>query len=54
MNATTVMPSFKQRVNNSAHSYSGLHIADKVHVRDTMRNNLTPSPDDSQAEVITY
>ena len=54
MDATTVMPSFKQRLNNSAHSYSGLQIADKVHVHDTMRNNLTPSPDDSQAEVITY
>ena len=54
MSATTVMPSFKQRFNNPAHSYSGLQIADKVHVHDTMRNNLTPSPDDSQAEVITY
>ena len=29
-NATTGMPSFKQRWNNSAHSYSGLEVADKV------------------------
>ena len=53
-NAKAVMPAFKQRFNNSAHSYSGLQLADTVHVHDTMRNNLTPSPDDSQAEVITY
>ena len=53
-NATTVMPSFKQRFNNSAHSYSGLQIADKVHVHHTMRNNLTPTPDDKDAEVSTY
>ena len=53
-NATTVTPSFKQRFNNSAHSYSGLQIADKVHVHDTVRNNLTPTPDDKDAEVITY
>ena len=52
-NAKAVMPSFKQWFNNSAHSYSGLQIADKVHVHDTMRNNLTPPPDDSQAEGIT-
>ena len=54
MNAKTVMPSFKQRFNSSAHSYSGLQIADQVPVHDTMRNNLTPSPDDSKSEVITY
>ena len=53
-NATTFMPSFKQRFNNSAHSFSGLQIADKVHVHDTMRNNLTPTPGDKDAEVITY
>ena len=53
-NAKAVMPSFKQRFNNSAHSYSGLQIADKVPVHDTMRNNLNPSPDDREAEVITY
>ena len=53
-NAKTAMPSCKQRFNNSAHSYSGLQIADKVPVHDTMRNNLNPSPDDREAEVITY
>ena len=30
MNATTVMPSFKHRWNNSAQSYSGLVIKDAV------------------------
>ena len=53
-NATTVMPSCKQRFNNSAHSFSGLQVADKVHVHGTMRNNLTPTPDDKDAEVIIY
>ena len=40
-NATTVMPSFKQRWNNSAHSYSGLFIKDVIPIRDTMKN---PNP----------
>ena len=53
-NATTIMPSFKQRWNNSAHSYSGLFIKDAVPLHDVERNPLTPSPDDSKAEVITY
>ena len=53
-NAKAVMPSFKLRFNNSAHSYSGLQIAVKVPVHDTMRNNLNPSPDDREAEVTTY
>ena len=52
-NATTIMPSFKQRWNNSAHSYSGLFIKDAVPLHDVERNPLTPSPDDSKAEVIT-
>ena len=52
-NSTTIMPSFKQRWRNSAHSYSGLEIADKVPLRDTMNNMLEPSPDDSEATVIT-
>ena len=52
-NSTTVFPSFKQRWRNSAHSYSGLEIADKVPLHDTMKNMLEPSPDDSKAEVIT-
>ena len=52
-NSTTVMPSFKQRWRNSAHSYSGLGVADKVPLRDTMKHMLEPSPDDSEATVIT-
>merc|ERR1711966_246289 len=52
-NATTIMPSFKQRWRNSAHSYSGLEIADKVPLHDTMKNRLEPSPDDRGASVIT-
>ena len=54
VNATTVMPSFKQRFNNSAQSYSGLQIADKVETHDTMKTMLEPSPDDSKSDVITY
>ena len=52
-NATTIMPSFKQRWNNSAHSYSGLFVKDAVPLHDVERNPLTPSPDDSKTEVIT-
>ena len=52
-NATTFMPSLEQRWNNSAHSYSGLFIKDAVPSHDVERNPLTPSPDDSKAEVIT-
>ena len=52
--ATTVSPSFKQRFNNSAHSYSGLFIKDAVLVHGVQKNMLEPSPDDSQAEVLTY
>ena len=48
------MPSFQQRWENSAHSYPGLQIADKVEIHDTMENMLEPSPEDSQAEVTTY
>lgn len=51
--ATTIMPSFKQRWRNSAHSYSGLEIADKVPLHDTLKNMLEPSPADETAEVIT-
>ena len=51
--ATTVMPSFKQRWNNSTHSYPGLFIKYVVPLHDTMANPLTPSPDDSTSEVIT-
>ena len=52
-NAKPVMPSFGFRFNNSAHSYKGLQIAGKVPLHDTMKNPLTQSPDDSNAEVIT-
>ena len=38
-NATTVMPSFKQRWKNSAHSYSGLFIKDAVSLHDTLKNH---------------
>ena len=51
--AKTVMPSFGFRWRNSAHSYSGLEIADKMPLHDTMRNMLEPSPDDRGASVIT-
>ena len=54
MNATTVMPSFKQRFNNSAHSYSGLFIKDAVPVHDVEKNTLQYSPDDKDAEAIAY
>ena len=53
-NSTTVMPSFKQRFNSSAHSYSGLFIKGAVPVHGAMKNMLEQSPDDSQAQVITY
>ena len=52
-NAKTVVPSFGFRWNNSAHSYKGLQIADNVLLHDTPKNPLTPSPDNSKAEVIT-
>ena len=37
-NATTIMPSFKQRWRNSAHSYSGLEVADKVPLHDNAKS----------------
>ena len=52
-NATNVMPSLGFRFNNSAHSYKGLFIKDAVPIHDTVENMLEPSPDDSNAEVIT-
>ena len=51
--STAVFPSFKQRWNNNAHSYSGLFIKDPVPLHDVEQNPLTPPPDDSKAEVIT-
>ena len=52
-NATAVMPSFGFRFNNSAHSYKGLFTKDAVPLHDVERNPLTPSPEDSKAEVKT-
>ena len=52
-NAKSVMPAFKQRWDNSAHSYSGLIIKDATPDHDTPTHPLTPSPEDSKAEVIT-
>ena len=52
-NSTIVMPSMGFRWKNRAHSYKGLQIADKVPLRYTPKNPLTPSPGDSKAEVIT-
>ena len=45
------MPSFKQRWNNSAHSYSGLCIKDAVPLHG-VENMSDPSPDDSKAEAL--
>ena len=53
-NAKTVMPSFKHRWNNSAHNYYDLFIKDAVPIHDVEKNPLQPSPDDKDAEVITY
>ena len=53
-NSTPVMPSFKQRFNNSAHKNSGLFIEDAAPIHDVSKNMLHTSPDDSQAQVITY
>jgi hypothetical protein len=36
--ATTVIPSLSQRWNNSAHSFSGLSIPDKISIHDTPKN----------------
>ena len=54
MNATTVMPSFKQRFNNSAHPYSVLFIKDAAPIHDVEKNTLQPSPGGKDAEVITH
>ena len=52
-NATTVMPPFGFRFNNIVHSYKGLFLKDAAPLHDVERNPLTPSPEDSKAEVIT-
>ena len=53
-NAKAVMPSFKHRWNNRAHSYPGSFIKDAVPIHDVEKNPLQPSPDDQDAGVITY
>ena len=52
-NAKSVMPSFKQRWNNSAYTYSGLFIKDAIPAHDTPKNPLTLSGNDEDAEAIT-
>jgi hypothetical protein len=52
-NATNVIPSMDFRWKNSAHSYKGLFIKDAVPLHDIEKNMLEPSPDDSNATVIT-
>ena len=53
-NAKAVMPSFKHRWNNSAHPYSGLFIKGAVPIHEVEKNPLQPSPDDIDAQVITF
>ena len=52
-NATTIMPPFGFRFNNSTHSYKGPFIKDAIPLHDAMRNPLSISSEDSKAEVIT-
>ena len=52
-NAKTVMPSMNSRWNNSAHSYKGVFIKGAVLLHGTVKNPLTPSGNDGDAEVIT-
>ena len=47
------MPSFKQRWNNSAHSYSGLFIKDAIPIHDVEKNPLSQSGKDEDATIIT-
>ena len=53
LNSTIVMPSMGFRRKKSAHSHQGFFIKDAVPVHGTPENPLTPSPEDSKAEVIT-
>ena len=52
-NSKTVYPSFGFGFHNSALSYKGLFIKDVVPLHGTMDNRLEPSPDDSEATVVT-
>ena len=51
-NAKTVMPSLKFRWGNSAHTYKGLSIPDKVEEHDTISTPLSIQPSDDQAQII--
>ena len=53
LQAKNVMPSFRQRWDNPAPSYSGLFIKDAVPLHDIGRNPLTISGNDEDAEAIT-
>ena len=52
-NAKTVMPSLGFRMNNSAHSYKGLSIPDKVEDHDLVKEALPIQPSDDEANLIT-
>ena len=52
-NVKTVMPSMGFRWKTSAHSYKEIFIKDAVPLHDTPENMLEPSPDDSEATVVT-
>ena len=52
-NAKAVMPSCGFRFNNSTHPYKGLFIKDAAPLRDVGNNMLEPSPEDSNAKVVT-
>lgn len=51
-NAKTVMPSLKFRWENSAHTYKGLSIPDKVEEHDVIDTPLSIQPSDDQAQII--
>ena len=53
-NAKTIMPSIKQRWNNSSHIFSGLFGKDAVPVHDVEKKPLQTSPDDRDVELNTY
>ena len=52
-NAKTVMPSLGFRMNNSAHSYKGLSIPDKVAEHDVSHVPLTAQPNESKSQQLT-
>ena len=52
--SATLIPSFKQRWNNSAHLYSAFFVKDAAPVHDAEHNTLTPSPNEIDAQAITH